>query len=73
MNQKETPAAAAATRRPVFKIKLFSMQVLLLAIVVFLMAGSDLARWRELSEVHVSARGMTLVKAVEPHVVRYIS
>ena len=73
MNQKETPLAATPPRRPVFKIKLFSMLLLLLAIVVFLMAGSDLARWRELSEVHVSARGMTLVKAVEPHVVRYIS
>ena len=73
MNQKEIPATATASRRPIFKIRLFTMQILLLAIVTFLMAGSDLARWRELSEVHVSARGMTLVKAVEPHVIRYIS
>ncbi|MDD3147271.1 MAG: GAF domain-containing protein [Candidatus Riflebacteria bacterium] len=64
--------APLISRRPALKLRLFAMQALVLSIVIFFMAGSELARWRELSETHVSTRGMTLVHAVEPHVLKYI-
>ncbi|HPT46887.1 MAG TPA: hypothetical protein PLM07_13435, partial [Candidatus Rifleibacterium sp.] len=65
--------SAQTSKRPALKLFVFALQIIVLIIVIFFMASSELGRWRELSEVHVNTRGMTLVRAVEPHVVRYIN
>lgn len=63
---------SSITRRPVLKLRIFMFQLLLLGIVVFFMAGTELARWRELSESYINTKGLTLVRTVEPHAHRYM-
>ncbi|NCB37742.1 MAG: GAF domain-containing protein [Erysipelotrichia bacterium] len=58
--------------RPLFKMRLFVFQILLLSIIVFSMAGLELGRWRDLSESHIKTKGLMLVRTIEQHVSRFI-
>ncbi len=73
MNTAEiTENKAPISRKPVLKFMFFAAQLIALSTIICFMAASEMSRWRDLSEKHVTTRGMTLVRAMEPHVVRYI-
>lgn len=72
MSSAKIAAITEPARRPVFAIRLFLLQILLLAIAIVFMASQELHRWRELSENHITTRAITMVRAVEPHVVKFI-
>ncbi len=70
---QEDPNKINASRKPVIRLKFFALQIMVLAIVILLMISSDLDRWRNLSESHISSKGITLARTIEPHAVELMA
>jgi len=60
------------SRRPVLKLRLFVFQIVVLTAICLMMSTSELNRWRRLSETHINSKGVSLVRTIEPHVMRFI-
>ncbi|MBU1105864.1 MAG: GAF domain-containing protein [Candidatus Riflebacteria bacterium] len=60
------------SRRPVFKLRLFVFQLIMLTAICLMMSSSELTRWRRLSETHINSKGLCLVRTIEPHVLRFM-
>ena len=60
------------SRRPVLKLRLFVFQLVALTAVCLMMSSSELSRWRKLSETHINSKGVSLVRTIEPHALRFI-
>jgi len=60
------------SRRPVLKLRLFVFQIVVLTAICLMMSTSELNRWRKLSETHINSKGVSLVRTIEPHVMRFI-
>lgn len=58
--------------RPIVKLRIFALLLVLFSIVILSMSYSELTRWRELSENYINRKGLTLVKTIEPHTLSYI-
>ncbi len=60
------------SRRPVLKLRLFIFQLVAITVICLMMSTSELNRWRRLSETHINSKGVSLVRTIEPHVMRFI-
>lgn len=69
----QTTSKANFSRRPVLKLRLFVFQIIALAVVCLMMSSGELNRWRRLSETHINSKGVSLVRTIEPHVMRYMA
>jgi len=68
----QNPSKINVSRRPILKLRLFVFQLVALAAICLMMSSSELNRWRRLSENHINNKGVTLVRTIEPHVLRFM-
>lgn len=54
------------------RLRLFCFQLILIAILTFLLTQAEITRWRNLSEDYLSRKSITMAKAIEPHALHYI-